>query len=77
MRMLGHFTSTVETEHKYIVADIVVADCIKAHGLIGNDLLDINPCIREVNNITSSEIGRLKQLSSQYHIEGECNSMLL
>ena len=29
MRTLGHFPSTVETEHKYIVADIVVADCIK------------------------------------------------
>ena len=65
MHMLGHFTSMVETEHKYIVADIVVADCIKAHGLIGNDLLDINPCIREVNNITSSEIGRLNNYQAK------------
>ena len=54
MHTLGHFTSMVETEHKYIVADIVVADCIKTHGLIGNDLLDINP---------------LHMRSEQHHIE--------
>ena len=42
IKTLGHFEGSLELENKLEVIPIIVTICKKNHGLLGNDVLNIN-----------------------------------
>ncbi|XP_047140948.1 uncharacterized protein LOC124816004 [Hydra vulgaris] len=58
IKVLGEFEATLETESKINIVRIIVVDCTTNHGLIGMDVLNINPT-KLVNSMEPIVQGRL------------------
>ena len=59
IRILGKFETSVESESRIDVIDVIVADCIKSHDLIGMDIIQVNAAAM-IHSVKTEEVGRLK-----------------
>jgi len=59
IKLLGAFEATIESAKMISLANVIVADCQKQHGLIGMDVLNID-ATAIVNSVSVGEVGRLK-----------------
>jgi len=49
IRTIGQFEGLVEMEKNYAIANIIVAECGKAHGLLGTDVLSVDASSMAIN----------------------------
>ncbi len=67
--MIGQFEGLIEMEDNYTVANIVVAECKKEHGLLGTDVLnvDISSMVVQCNNkdLKAYSVGCLRDFQAK------------
>jgi len=63
IKLLGKFVAVIEAEKKIDVAEVIVADCIKEHGLLGMDVLKADATAL-INHVKVDEVGRLKDFQA-------------
>ena len=56
--MLGQFEGVVEVNGQYVVGTVVVAQCKKAHGLVGTGLLNVDFSQMSINNMNACEASK-------------------
>ena len=61
IKTMGQFEAIVEMEDKYAIGNIVVAECLKKHGLLGTDILKVDFSKMSINkDCYTHSIGCLK-----------------
>jgi len=61
--LLGKFEAVVESHKHFCLAEVIVADCNKSHGLLGMDVLQVD-ATSMVNTVRVEEVGRLKDFKA-------------
>ena len=64
IKLLGKFESTIETANRINLAQVIVADCHKDHGLIGTDILKIDT-ESMIYHVMKETLGTLKGFKAQ------------
>ena len=70
IRTIGQFEGLVEMEKNYAIANIIVAECGKAHGLLGTDVLSVDASSMAINcnkvtNNTNDTVGCLNDFQAR------------
>lgn len=61
IKTLGYFEGSLELEDKFEVIPIIVTSCKKTHGLLGNNVLNINST-KLINDIKMEKNQKVKKL---------------
>lgn len=61
IKTLGYFDGSLELEGKFEVIPIIVTSCKKTHGLLGNNVLNINST-KLINDIKMEKNQKVKKL---------------
>lgn len=56
LRTLGQYTAAIEMDDKFVTGTIVVATCVKDHGLLGTNVLKVDFENMSINNVNKSII---------------------
>ena len=51
IKTLGQFEALIELERQYTIGNVVVAECVKEHGLLGTDILKVDFSNLSINQI--------------------------
>lgn len=70
IKLLGKFEALLESENKVDIAEVIVADCIKGHGLIGMDVLKADATVM-MNHVRKDEVGRLKDFKADIILKSD------
>ena len=68
IKTLGYFEGSLELEDKFEVIPMIVITCKKNHGLLGNDVLNINST-KLINEIKMEKTGKLKNYKASLKLK--------
>ena len=66
--IMGYFEGSIELKEKYEIVPIIVTNCQKSHGLLGNDVLKINST-KLINEIEMEKTGKLKNYEASLKLK--------
>lgn len=65
---MGYFEGSIELKEKYEIVPIIVTNCRKTHGLLGNYVLRINST-KLINEIEIEKTGKLKNYEASLKLK--------